>query len=176
MLHWSELRRGDMNGCDAPVSSADGNAAVAYIRVGIASLVVLALTSVHHVYGAIVYETPWRLHITPIAIPIGLMIVAGLVFGYAHRGRKRGRVGTWFAAAVTIIFPVSIIGLYEGGYNHILKNLLYFSGAANLVDRLFPAPTYELPNDIWFEASGIAQFFAALVAATTVWRLVRARL
>ena len=49
---------------------------------------------------------------------------------------------------VTRLIPVLGIGTYEGGYNHGLKDALYFSGAtAELMNRLFPAPTYEMPND-----------------------------
>lgn len=38
-----------------------------------------------------------------------------------------------------------------------------------LLHRLFPPPTYELPNDLLFELLGVAQVVPAAIAA---WRLV----
>jgi hypothetical protein len=51
-----------------------------------------------------------------------------------------------------------MIGLYEGMFNHLMKNLLYFLGLdRDTLLQLFPPPTYVMPNDFWFELTGIAQ-------------------
>jgi hypothetical protein len=60
--------------------------------------------------------------------------------------------------AVVLVIPVAVIGLFEGAYNHALKNALYFAGASStLMNLLFPPPTYELPNNALFEVSGVMQ-------------------
>ena len=62
-----------------------------------------------------------------------------------------------------LVFSVGI-GIFEGAYNHLLKDLLYFSGMKLATWRMFyPAPAYEVPNNVIFEGTGIAQFFVALV-------------
>jgi hypothetical protein len=54
------------------------------------------------------------------------------------------------------------IGIGEGGYNHTLKNILYFGGAPeSLMNTMFPPEVggvslYEKPNDFLFESTGIA--------------------
>lgn len=143
------------------------------IRAAASSIVVLALTSIHHLYGAVVYETPWRMHVMYVSIPGAILIAGFLLIAWQFRGTSRGRMAAWFGVALA--FPVGIIGIYEGGYNHLLKNLLYFGGATDLVSQLFPSPAYELPNDAFFELTGITQFVAGLVAGRYVLRLSRLR-
>lgn len=44
------------------------------------------------------------------------------------------------------------IGAFEGLYHHVVKNVLYFGGASPaLLAPLFPLPTYEMPNDAFFD-------------------------
>jgi hypothetical protein len=133
---------------------------------------ILALTSAHHAYGAWLYATPWRLHV------VGLSLAAAMLIGgsaWIHR-RYVGfghTLAFWILCVVTFVFPFVMIGLFEGGYNHVLKNILYFEGASGaLMQRLFPAPTYELPNSVVFEATGIAQFPVALLGLLHLYRLV----
>jgi hypothetical protein len=76
--------------------------------------------------------------------------------------------------ALALAFPFAMIGLFEGGYNHVLKNVLYFGGATrDLLQALFPAPTYELPNNLLFELSGIAQFPPAVAGIGHLIAMVR---
>ena len=75
---------------------------------------------------------------------------------------------TVLLVAVTLVLAVGLIGVFEGGYNHAAKLLLFFGGAApDTMNRLFPPPTSEMPNDVFFEVSGVLQFLVALVAART---------
>ena len=138
------------------------------------ALAVLLLTSVHHIYGAYVYDTPWRLHVVFVS---GL--TAAALFGLLLAFRRRhadliGRIAFWAFVAVVLVIPVAGIGLFEGGYNHALKNALYFSGASEAVmHRLFPPPTYELPDDVFFEITGVLQLVVAIAAGRHLLRLVR---
>src|SRR5262249_61137272 len=92
-----------------------------------------------------------------------------LSFAYwVHRRRPwtpLGRVSLWLFMALTLV-GVAGIGLFEGGYNHLVKNVLFFGGASRAtLDQLFPPPAYEMPNDLWFEVTGVLQFFVGLCAA-----------
>jgi peroxiredoxin len=65
---------------------------------------------------------------------------------------------------------------FEGLYNHVVKNLLSFGGASSaLMTRLFPAPTYGLPNDVFFEITGILQVVPAAAAAWYLFRMTQRR-
>lgn len=141
-----------------------------------AALAILLLTSVHHAYGAYIYRTPWRLHVAVVAVLTAwvLWIAARVIRSYPA-GPARG-VATVAFCLVDAIVPVLAIGFFEGGYNHVLKNALYFIGSSPLfMTRLFPPPVYELPNDVIFEASGIVQFVIGVVAAYRLHGFIRHR-
>jgi hypothetical protein len=147
-------------------------------RAGIAALAVLAMTAVHHVYGAVIYDTPFRLHIVFVAVPVALFIAFALRLGAARAGTKQGRLATWAAVAVILVFAVAAIGVFEGGYNHFVKNIAYLGGGEAAVRVMMPSWLYdpaavEIPNDIVFEATGIAQFPLSIWAAIETWRLAR---
>ena len=66
--------------------------------------------------------------------------------------------------------------MFEGVYNHAIKLLLFFGGAApETMHRLFPPPTYEMPSDVLFEVTGVLQFVAGLIAARATVALWRGR-
>ncbi len=139
---------------------------------GLGSIGVLVLTSIHHSYGAYVYQTPWRHHVTVIAIPVIVILVGALTIVRSSTHSMRRGIATWIFTLVVIVIPIAWIGLFEGGYNHVLKNLLYFGGvSAERLRALFPPPTYEMPSSVFFEVTGIAQFPMALVAAYWTYRL-----
>jgi hypothetical protein len=144
------------------------------VNAGLSSIGVLILTSVHHVYGALVYHTPWRMHIAFVAVP-GIVILAGALLVFRkQRGTRIGEIALWIFAVVAVVFPIGWIGLFEGGYNHVVKDVLFFAGTSDtLMQRLFPSPLYEMPNDVLFEVTGVTQFPLALWAAYETYRLVR---
>jgi hypothetical protein len=77
--------------------------------------------------------------------------------------------------ALTLVFAVGFFGLFEGGYNHVVKLVVFGVAAPETMQRLFPPPRYEMPRDIFFEVTGVLQFFAALLAARASLALWRAR-
>jgi hypothetical protein len=113
-------------------------------RVVLGGLAVSLLTSVHHYYGAYVYKTPWRRHA---ALVSGLATAAALGSLLVLRRRTTGladAVAFWFLTADTLVVHVGGFGVFEGGYNHLLKDVLYLGGASPaLLRRLFPAPRYS---------------------------------
>ena len=65
--------------------------------------------------------------------------VSGLIaFQVLNVGNLAGKIAFWLFAIVTLLIPVAGIGVYEGGYNHGLKDVLYFSGASAELVVLIP--------------------------------------
>jgi hypothetical protein len=140
------------------------------------SISVLILTSIHHAYGAYIYNTVWRLDVV-VASAAGALVIA-LCFWAAsrHADQMSGRIALWLGLIVVAGLPVVAIGLFEGGYNHVLKNLVYFLASPETYRQMFPATTYEIPTNWIFEGTGIAQFPLALLAAWHAsWLLGRKR-
>lgn len=131
------------------------------------TLATLALTSAHHVYGAIVYETPWRHHAVVVAV------IAGAISWLTWRSRSPGARAVFFGtAALTCV----AFGAFEGFYNHVLKNAAYLAELPwEWFDRLFPPPTYERPNDVVFELSGVLQVLPAAIVGAALVRTARSR-
>lgn len=135
----------------------------------------LALFAGHHVYGAVLYATPWRHHAAFIALGVGVGLLAARAASHNHPGTTRGRLAAWTMVALTVAVPLLTVGLFEGLYNHVLKDVLFLAGAPHdLLVRLFPPPRYELPNDVLFEVSGVLQPVAAAFTAVALARFVRA--
>lgn len=145
----------------------------AYRLAGFSTFAVLAMTALHHAYGAIVYDTPWRLHVAVIAPILALAIARALYLGGSRRGTRSGLWWTRIAAGMILVFPVGLIGLVEGGYNHVIKNLVYFLSGPQAARALFPPPAYEMPDNFLFEITGIVQLPLALVAAYFVMIVLR---
>ena len=136
-------------------------------------LAVLLLTTVHHVYGAYAYDTPWRLHVAHVSAVAAVLLIGSFVVRRRTTGPLASIALSVFVV-VTVLVPMVGIGLFEGGYNHLLKNALYFGGAPiEWVRRLFPAPTYELPNDAFFELTGVFQLVGGVVTGLDLYRFLR---
>lgn len=134
------------------------------------SVATMVITVIHHFHGAYIYAEPFRLHVVFIAVPVK-GIIAGSYFGVLLVQHEKWRdVFRTVFIGTTLIFSIIAIGLYEGGYNHAVKNLLYFSGVpATFLDRIYPS-VYELPNDFIFEFTGVAQLVAGLICARFLLR------
>ena len=118
-------------------------------------LAVYLITSAHHVYGAWLYATPWRNHIAYQGFTwLLLSYLIMLIFLF-----WRKRFLMWVFNVFAGFFFIGAIGFYEGFYNHVLKNILYFSGLnVETLHRMYPPPKYLLPNDLLFEITGILTF------------------
>ncbi|MGE0406368.1 MAG: hypothetical protein AB7O65_08715 [Candidatus Korobacteraceae bacterium] len=136
---------------------------------------VLVLTSVHHLYGAWRFATPWRVHVAHIGVTFSAVLIASLILAYTKRGFRIGRFGLWVFLLTTMVVCVLQFGIYEGGYNHLLKIILHWSGLPDSQWRaLYPASLYEPPEDFWFELTGVLQLPVALVAEKLCLHLHRA--
>src|SRR5215207_659574 len=94
------------------------------------AMAVLLLTSVHHAYGAYVYATPWRYHVLLITGAAALVILGALAALRARPAGLPGALSRWLLALTALVVPVLLFGVFEGFYNHVLKDVLYFSGAS----------------------------------------------
>ena len=138
--------------------------------VAASTLAVYLTTSIHHVYGAWLYETTWRNHIayqgfTWLLVSYGILLLA---IRFKRKWIK------WAFIIFAGFFFVGAIGLYEGLYNHVLKNILYFIGMdENMLLNMYPPPKYELPNDWLFELSGIITCVIAYWCLLTMIRYLK---
>ena len=134
---------------------------------------VLLLTSVHHAYGAYLYDTPWRLRVVSFSVLAASGIIGSALALRRWSGRTLGRIAFWALTVLTLVIPIGLIGLFEGAYNHVIKNAVYFAGApSSLLNMLFPPSIYELPNSLFFEMTGVMQFVAGAVTARQLYRLL----
>lgn len=117
-------------------------------------------TFVHHVYGGIKYYTPKvnRLKIAGlIVIMFGVTVALHIISQHISwvSGIYKGFILVWWVGG---------LGLFEGGYNHLVKVVLWALRIPSAkLQKLFPPDEYVLPNDIIFEASGIITFFLGLL-------------
>jgi len=136
----------------------------------IATSLVYIITTFHHLYGAVIYNTPWR---RDVGTNGGIVLLVCAVFLYLYRTYRKRAYLLLYIILNFIVFELGI-GLFEGLYNHILKNTLFFGGLTFSKWRtFFPAPAYEIPDNFLFEITGILQFFAALVSMSYLLRLYR---
>ena len=132
----------------------------------LSSSALLVLTMLHHIYGAVIYSTPWRAHVVFFAGPAIVGLIAAMIIHRRSPSSLAGLLSKWTFVLLSAVGAVISFGMYEGGYNHLLKNIFYFGGASpDTLQAMFPTPTYEMPNDFIFELSGVAQFFVGLWAA-----------
>ena len=93
------------------------------------SIAVLVLTSVHHAYGAVIYDTPWRMYVVFFSAPAAMLIAGLFYLGWKHRYRKLGRAATWAGIAVAVVFPIGMIGMFEGAYRIMCSKTSSISAA-----------------------------------------------
>ncbi len=134
------------------------------------SAAVSVLTAVHHEYGARLYHAPWRRYAFLVSGAATVVAAGALAATRRQPANRIGVVGLFVFALVTVANVG--FGIWERGYNHLVKDVMFLGGASErLMRRLFPPPRYELPNNILFEATGILQLVPTGVAA---YSLVRA--
>lgn len=139
-------------------------------RVALSILMVYLITSIHHIYGAWLYDTPWRNHIATQGA--SWLIISYAILVIYVKWKKKWI--SWVFVVFAGFFFIGAIGFYEGAYNHVLKNILYFSGfdSAQMLS-LYPPPKYELPNDILFESTGILTFGISMWSLRTMIGLIK---
>jgi hypothetical protein len=122
------------------------------------SVAVFTLTSIHHGYGAYAYDTPWRLHAVMVSGAVTLLMAGLLKVSEFSGAPRRANAATYAFVVMGSLVMFVGFGMFEGGYNHLLKDILYFSNVSpELMRQLYPVGRYELPNDSFFEITGVLQ-------------------
>ena len=135
----------------------------------------LALTSIHHVYGGIVYDSATRMSM-PIFAAIELLIVLGILFWY--RRTKSSVALTLFSVLIALVGVVQ--GLFHTLYGHAYKDVLFLIGIPVERVRHFFLPVRPNdfiypPNDVFFEATGLLELVTIYLLITFTYRLIRNR-
>ncbi|HTV01855.1 MAG TPA: hypothetical protein VMF13_15005 [Luteitalea sp.] len=143
----------------------------AVVRAATMQAAILLLTTAHHWYGAVRFETPWRMHVLHLAGWLGVAMAATLITGWMLRGRA-GCIALGAFVVLSMTGAVGWLALYEGAYNHVLKGILFAMPlSTDTLRALYPPGLYEPPADWLFELSGIAQLPVGLLAGASAVRL-----
>lgn len=131
----------------------------------ISGIVAGMISSIHHWYGAIAYDTPWRAGVAYWIMGI-VIVVYSLLYAYRkNQDNIVGQISIWLFLLSAVIFQAGFV-TFECVYSHVLKNILFFGGASEtLLNTLFPAPAYHLPDNVFFEVTGNLQ----LIGFIAVW-------
>ena len=131
----------------------------------ISGVVAGIISSVHHWYGAIAYDTPWRTGVAYWIMGIVLVVYSLLYVYWRNLDNIAGKICIWLFLVGAVIFQAGFV-TFECVYSHILKNILFFGGSSEaLLHTLFPSPAYHLPDNVFFEVTGILQ----LIGFVAVW-------
>lgn len=142
--------------------------AVKFLVLGTTAQAIAIIT--HFVYGARLYEDEGRLHVVAPAI-IALILSTALAVAVWLRPSKP-LFGV--LALVTFLPFVAMFGIFHGAYTHVLKDILFFTGAPQqTLEFLFMSPDFIMPNDVWFEVGGSLTFPVGLFVAYRLHRLWR---
>ena len=132
------------------------------------------ISSGHHVYGALLYETPWRLVVSLWIPAFVVLVLSSLFLFWKHADRAVAIISAWVVLLLGAVFQGGFT-MFECVYSHVLKIVLFFGGASeSVLNRLYPAPAYHLPDNLLFELTGVAQI-AGLWAAWCAWRVFAMR-
>jgi len=132
-------------------------------RFFLATMALLGVTIFHHFYGSIIYPLVFRAYAAVFFIPVALL--EWFLYQRYRRAvdKKRKRSYSVLFQLLAGIIPLLLVGLFEGGYNHFLKDVLFFSGVDPAVLlKMFPPPAYEMPDNFIFEFTGVLQFVVAI--------------
>lgn len=140
----------------------------------VSSSVAGLISSGHHVYGALIYDTPWRIVVSLWIPGFVVLLLAALYAVRKHPGGLIGRASFWFVLLGGAVFQ-SGFTLFECADSHVLKNALFFAGVPqSTLLWLFPPPAYHLPDNMLFELTGLIQL-AGFWAAWWAWRVFKTR-
>jgi hypothetical protein len=146
-------------------------------KAGATSIALLILTALHHFYGGMVFGSAFRLHVAMFSVAATLALLAALLL---HRSARKSIFGSilFWSLALFVAVPAGLVGMAEGGYDHVLRDILYFSNASSqLMLKLFPSSYgFAPPRNAPFEITGALQFFVGLLAFYYLFPSLRSRL
>jgi len=116
-----------------------------------------ALTTWHHVYGSYIYDSAWRINGVLWALVFVIPMILFLNLTTSVLFKKAG----YYMAMLWIV----VIGFFEGGYNHVFKNILFSAGSSDEWFFTFFSKKlgYAKPDDILFELTGVLTFSVGVI-------------
>ena len=87
------------------------------------------ISSVHHWYGAMAYDTPWRASVAYWIMGIVLVVYSLLYVYWRNMGNVLGKICIWLFLLSAVIFQAGFV-IFECVYSHVLKNTLFFGGVS----------------------------------------------
>lgn len=132
----------------------------------------ILLTSFHHLYGGLMYESAARVAM-PIFAFVELLIVLALLFRYRQSGS--GIALVLYSVIATLVGVVQ--GAFHTLYGHLYKDVLFLVGvpAETVRDYFFPILPNDFhypPNNLLFEATGLLELVTILLIALFTYRLI----
>ncbi|MFJ6687094.1 hypothetical protein [Streptomyces werraensis] len=122
----------------------------------------VAITTVHHVRGAAIFDTPGRYH--SILVALILLVVSSIAYFLARAATgTRSIIAWWVFWTITLLGFVVVFGVVEGFTTHVIIPILR---------QGYPS---DEPFDFVFEATGILHVAPAVIAAVLLLRLARVR-
>lgn len=135
----------------------------------VAGLIAGLVSAFHHWYGAVEYNTPWRLWVSYWILGIALIVYSLLYLYWVNIGNLVGKLSIWLFFSSAVVFQAGFL-LFECVYSHVLKNILFFSGTPlSILNIFYPSPAYHLPDNMLFELTGLLQ----LIGFIAVWFAIR---
>jgi hypothetical protein len=134
-------------------------------RMALYSVLLMILTAIHHYYASILYQSPWRLHVVQVSIIVIIYTLVALVVLRKWQNTVFAKIVSSIFFVVTGVVSVAWIGIFEGGYNHVIKDIVFFIGVPESVtSTMFPPSIYHAPHDVFYEVTGVIQLvFACLI-------------
>lgn len=122
----------------------------------------VVVTTVHHVRGAAIFDTPGRYHSILVALILLAVSTVTYILARATTGTRQN-VAWWMFWTTTLLGFAVVFGVVEGFITHVVTPILR---------QGYPS---DEPFDFLFEVTGILQIAPAVITAILLVRLVRAR-
>jgi hypothetical protein len=130
-----------------------------------------AVIAVHAVYGGLHYESPGLFHVVGPAV--FWLLVAVALAGVNARGE--GPVRRWLLLGLVGVPYIGIFGLLHGVVGHAAKLIAFHAGMApERLEQLFSLVDFVLPDDAFFELTGLLSAVTAAIIATQLRRFWKA--
>ena len=144
------------------------------ISAAVSALAAGLISSGHHLYGAIAYDTMWRAGVSYWILGIVVLLCSLLYIYWRFNHTLMGKIALWIFSFWAVFFQAGFT-LFECVYSHVLKDILFFSGVSRpTLELLYPPPAYHLPDNWLFEFTGVMQL-AGFVSVWYAYRLFQNR-
>lgn len=143
-------------------------------RIVLFSILLMILTAIHHYHASILYQSPWRLHVLQVSVVVIIITLLSFAIYYKWRNTLLGKISLLLLFIVTL--SVCWIGIYEGFYNHIVKNIVFLIGLPeSITSTMYPPDIYSPPSNLFYEITGAIQFGFTVMLIRYFYRYFKQR-